>query len=380
MQVSFVLCIQYLSFTVLLSARTIFSLFALELGASAFEVGALAAVNQAPALLLSFVIGLMADRLGTCGLFAFGLLCGSAGLAIAWLAPGMPALYGAAVLCGIWSAFTVVLMQRAVGMLSKPETLTRNFSNQAMINSLAGVSGPLLAGYAIEHLGHARAIVVLLPFALLIGTLLLIGGGLLARASRGMPATSRGPAPENIGRGLTRLLLISGAVQLAMELFPFFLTLHGHAIGLSAAAIGFVISSAYVASLAARVILPPVVRRFGEERILSLALALSAFAFVLMPAFHSAATLVGVSLVQGLGMAFGGPLVLLLLYKGVPRERAGAAIGLRMTANAAIRVGSPPVFGASVVILGLPGVIFVTAALVGASGWAIGRRVWRAVT
>lgn len=376
MRIPFVLAILYLSFAAILAARIAFSLHALQLGASAFEVGVLAAASHGPALLLSFAIGLMADRFSARRLLALSLLCGTAGLVLAWLLPGLPTLYAASALCGIWSAFVSVLMQQLIGGLSRPEALTRNFSNQALTASLAGLSGPLLAGFAIEHLGHARAMLVLLPFAALVALLLLVGGGLLPRARR-----NAGAAPESgtfATPRLWRLMLISGAVQLAVELYPFYLPLYGHAIGLSASTIGVAISSVYVASFCVRIVLPRVVGRYGEERMLACALATSALAFALVPVCESAPALVAVSLVQGMGMAFGGPLVLMLLYRGVPRERAGAALGLRMTANSAVRVAAPPAFGALAAAFGLPGVFLATAALIGASGWAIGRRKGRA--
>lgn len=371
MQIPYLLLVQFLSFTVLMGARTVFSLAALEFGATEFEVGTLAAANQAPALVFSFLIGLMADRYSARVLFLASFACGALGIGLAAWQSAMPVFYAASVLCGIWSAFLVVLIQRLVGLLSRRETMTRNFSNQAMMNSLSGIAGPILAGYAIEHFGHAQAVRAMLPLLLGVGILLLAGLRLLPGAPP--PGRARGADAAPLDRGLVRIMLISSAVQLAMELFPFYVTLHGHALGMSASAIGLAISSSSVVSLTVRIILPRIVKRYGEERMLSSALYVSATAFALLPFSTSAGAMVVVALLLGVGMAFGGPLVLMLVYKGVARERAGAAIGLRMTANGATRVTAPPLFGALVGMTSLFGVVLFTALLVGASGWAIMR-------
>jgi len=372
MQIPYILLVQFLSFTVVMGARTVFSLAALEFGATEFEVGTLAAANQAPALVFSFAIGLMADRFSARLLFLAGFACGALGIGLAALQSTMPVFYAASALCGVWSAFLVVLIQRLVGLLSTRETMARNFSNQAMMNSLSGIAGPILAGYAIEHFGYAHAARAMLPVMLLVGILLVAGLRLLPGAPPRGAAREQGGTP--LDGGLVRIMLISSAVQLAMELFPFYVTLHGHALGMSASAIGFAISSSSVVSLTVRIILPPIVKRFGEERMLSIALYVAAAAFALLPFATGAGAMVAVALLLGVGMAFGGPLVLMLVYKGVARERAGAAIGLRMTANGATRVCAPPLFGALVGVTNLFGVVLFTAVLVGASAWAIMRR------
>ena len=371
MQIAFLLTLQHLSFATSMAARIVFALHALDLGASAFEVGLLAAVFQGPALLLSFAIGILADRFGARWLLATGVLCGAAGLLLAGLTAGMPALYAAAALCGMWSPVAAVVVQKHVGSLSTRETLARNLSNQALSNSLTGVTGPLYAGYMVEHLGHPAATFALLPFAALVVLMLLAGGKLLPGA-QGRSETAH--APIRFDSAMWRLMMTTGAVQLAVELYPFYLPLYGHAIGLPASVIGMAVSSAYVATFFARAMLPRLVGRFRDDLLLGGALAFSGLAFALVPLAESPAALVAVSLLHGAGMAFGGPLVLMLVYRGVPPERAGTVLGLRVTANSAVRVAAPPLFGALVALIGLTGVFLTTAALIGAASWAIGAR------
>lgn len=369
MQIRFVLAFLYLSFATMMAARIVYSLYALHLGAGPFEVGVLTAVFHAPSLFFSYSAGLLADRFSTRLILALSLACGAAGIATAWLMPGLPAFYVASVLCGTWSAFSVVVIQKTIGSLSTPETLMRNFSNQGVFASLSGVSGPLLAGYAIDHVGYANALLVLLPLGLVLAVMLVAGRRLLPNAPQKRDAAQAGTAwndPE-----LRRLLMVSSGMQLAAELYPFYLPLYGHAIGISAATIGLAISAGYVAALGARAALPRLVGRYREEQLLAAALGISAIAFGLLPLFQNPGALIAISLLQGVGQSIAAPLVLMLLYRGVPKERAGAALGLRLTANSAVRVAGPPAFGALAGLFGLFGVILFTAALAGVSCWAL---------
>lgn len=78
----------------------------------------------------------------------------------------------ASVLGGLWSTFSVAVIQKAIGGLSTPETLMRNYSNQGVFASLAGMSGPLLAGYAIELVGYVNGLLVLFPLVLVVAIML----------------------------------------------------------------------------------------------------------------------------------------------------------------------------------------------------------------
>lgn len=141
MPIRFVLVTVYLSFTALLAVRMLFTLYALELGASAFEVGLLAAAQQLVPLFLSIGIGTLGDRFGARWLYAGGAAAGGLGLLLPYFFPGLPALFAAAVLCGLWSVCTAVLTLSLVGVLSPPEQLPRKFSNHSQTTSPPGQSG-----------------------------------------------------------------------------------------------------------------------------------------------------------------------------------------------------------------------------------------------
>lgn len=368
----FVYLAMFVPFVAIVGARVLFSLYALELGASAFEVGLLATAMQIVPLLLSYAAGLLQDRFGSRWLLALGALAGGLGALLPYFFHSMPALYAASTLFGVWALLILVLTQALVGMLSPPAELARNFSHYTTLAWGTQLFGPLIAGYAIDLVGHARACLALLPFALLAVTMLVIWGGRLPGG-----ALRTGP-PLNLrsvfgNREILRVLAISSAVQLAMELFPFFLPLFGHALGLPASTIGWLMVAAALAGIVLCLLLPRLAARHDEERLLGWSFALSALAFALMPVFHDPTLLAVVCVLFGIGMGAGQPLSAMLMFKRSPTGQPGAGMGLRMMTNSATRVAGPPVLGLLAAGFGLASAPLATAAVLAASAWLLAR-------
>lgn len=218
----FVYFSMFVPFVALVGARVLFSLYALDIGASAFQVGMLNASTHLCSLLLSVTAGVLQDRFGARWLLAVAAAAGGVGIALPYFHHSLTALYVASALCGVWSVFNIVLTQTLVGMLSKPAELARNFSHYTIIAWATQIFGALTAGYSIDAIGHAGACLVLAPLALLAIVMLAFWGG-------GLPGGSRRTGPPLDPRALftnrevLRVLIASAGVQLAMELFPFFL-------------------------------------------------------------------------------------------------------------------------------------------------------------
>ena len=170
-----------------------------------------------------------------------------------------------------------------------------------------------------------------------------------------------------------RVLAITSLVQLGIDLFQFYLPIYGHAIGLSASAIGVVLAMFAGAAFVVRVIMPHLIARFHEEAVLSYAFYIAAASFVLIPFFKDAVVLSLISFVFGLGMGCGPPITMMLTYSQSPEGRSGEALGLRFTANHLARVAGPLLFGSIGSAFGLFPVFWVNALLM-ASGGLISRR------
>ena len=357
----------FLGFTCISAARVVLSLFALDLGAQPLAVGVLVAMFYAFPLLFSWPIGALSDRVKPRWPLLFGAVCGVIGMAIPYFSHTMAALYAAAALSGLALAILHVLAQNLVGLMSKPAERARNFSNFSMIGASTNFVGPLVAGLAIDHTTHATACLFVVAIWVASGVLILARGKVL-------PASKRHTGPSThildtlTDRKIWRTLATSSIAQLGTDLFQFYLPIHGHAAGLSATAIGVVLSAFAVASFAVRSVLTRLVAKFGEEKLLAYSFYVGAAGFMLVPFCHNALPLALVSFIFGCGMGCGQPITLMLMFSHSPQGRTGETLGLRLTVNNLMRVLGPALFGMVGSAFGLFAVFAINAAVMAAGG------------
>jgi MFS family permease len=172
---------------------------------------------------------------------------------------------------------------------------------------------------------------------------------------------------------LRRLLVTAGIIETGLELFNFFLPIYSRSLGLSASLIGMIMGSFALALLAVRTVMPTLVRRTSEERVLSGSLYLAAGACLVFPFASSFAQLLAISFVLGLGLGCGSPLSLVLAYNRSPAHRSGEAIGIRQTVNKVTEMVMPVIFGSVGTALGMGPVFCVDAVMLAFGGWLMAR-------
>jgi MFS family permease len=354
----------YLTFALMLCcfgsiscARVAFSLYALQLGASASVVGIVVATLYIFPLLISWPVGRYSDRVGSRWLLLFGTVCGSCAMMIPYFVREISALYVAGTLLGAAFALYNVLLQNLVGLLSKPHERARNFSNSSLIGASTNFAGPLLAGIAIDHSGPANACLYLV-------SLLVIWGDRLPGGTR-----HSGPGrsiKETLAHGgMVRILMTSSLVQVGQDLYQFYIPVYGYGIGLSASAIGGVLATFAAASFFVRFLMPYLIARRGEETVLRYSFGLAMIGFVLVPFFHNAVALALISFTFGLGMGCGQPITTMMIFSRSVEGRSGEILGLRQTVNNLMRVSCPPVFGLIASAFGLSPVFWLSALIMG---------------
>jgi MFS family permease len=351
----------FFSFGSVSAARVLLTLYALSLGADPFGVGMLTATFYLCPLLFSWPIGRLADRHGARWLVLTGSVCGLIGLLVAFALTRLEALFVAALLTGLAFAFYLVTLQNLIGVLSAPEQRARNFSTFSMIGAITNFIGPLIAGFSIDHLGHAAAAaaIALLPLG---GALVLITYGRRLPGGSGTTEAAHASILALLrDRAIVQMLLTSSLVQLGTDLYQFYIPIYGHGLGLSASSIGAVLASFAVASFLVRFALTRLIARFGEERVLTGAFALGAAGFVLVPLCQNAASLAAAAFVFGLGMACGQPITTMLMFSRSVQGRSGEMLGLRLTANNLMRVAGPALFGLVAAAVGLAAVFVLNA-------------------
>ena len=367
MAINLILALNAFVFVGVNAARILFSLYALELGASTAGVGAILAMVYVFPLLLAWPIGVLADRFGARWLLAAGAASGAAGMLVPYFFPTLIALRVAAVLLGLTIVLTAVLGQNLVGVLSAPAERTRNFSNYSLTGSLAIFLGPLLAGFAIDHVGHARAcLAVSVLFMLALGLMLLRGGAL--PPSKRQPRSSGSLLRTLMDPRLRRMLVVSSLAQLANDLFQAFLPIYAHGIGLSASVIGSLLAALALGSFAVRVAMLKLIKRFGEHRYLAISFYLGALVFILVPLAQAPTVLAALAFVFGLSLGSTQTLTLMLMFSSAEEGRAGETVGLRLMVNNIARIAGPAVFGAIGALAGLSAVFWINGMLMAVAG------------
>jgi MFS family permease len=360
--------------TILSGSRVIVSLDALSLGASPFTVGVLMALFAVLPMLFAVAVGRLSDRIG----HRRPMLIGSVGLALGAALPvlwrGLPALFVSALLLGLSFMVFQLATQRATGEIGSPTERPRNFSLLALGYSVSGFIGPLVAGFSIDHFGHAAAFAVLVavsavPIAILGSGRFPLPGPHVATRS----AHHGGVRTLLRHRTLRHVLAINTLLSSGWDLHMVFVPIYGASIGLTASGIGMVLAAFASATFVIRFLTPVIMRRRTERQVLTWALLVGGVSYLAFPYAQSVATLCALSFVLGLGLGSGQPMVMSLLHAHAPADRIGEAVGVRMSLIQTSSVAVPLLFGAVGTSLGLTPVFWLMGACL-ASGGLLARR------
>jgi MFS family permease len=351
------------------ASRVLMSLFAIQLGAGAFEIGVLIALSSAFQLFLGIPAGQFADRFGFRRPMLLGAAGGSTAMIVPYLFPSMAGLYVSRALTGMTFIFFAIAVQTLAASLGGPDKRAANLTTFSLGQAVAGLLGPILIGFAIDRVGHASSYLVLAVLALLPAAALTAFPSIVP-APR---AKQKAEARENVFALLKlvplRRALFTGAIVFAGgDLLSFYVPIYGNSIGLSATMIGIILGAHSAAAFVVRLIMPAFLKKMPAERVLCMSLVAAGLTYVLIPLFENAWILAAVSFLLGLGLGCGQPLTMMLIYERTPSGRAGAAMGLRMSINKIIQIGVPLGFGYLGSLLGLKAVFWTNAALVFSGG------------
>ncbi len=169
-------------------------------------------------------------------------------------------------------------------------------------------------------------------------------------------------------KGVGKTLATSSLLQTGQDLFQFYLPVYAHGVGLSASAIGVVLAMNSAAAFVVRLVLPRLIAKFREDKVLAGAFFAGAASFALLPFFTSSTLLALVAFAYGLGMGCGQPIVTMQMFSNSAAGRSGEALGLRMTVNHLTRVVGPVIFGFIGSAFGLPAVFWVNGLMLGGGG------------
>jgi MFS family permease len=378
MAIVLVLLLSAVMFISMKGSRVLMTLFALELGAGPLETGMLFAVYGLFPFLLAVRAGRIADQFGNRALMYIGLSTFAVSLVLPLFFPHLATLFVVAGLTGVTSMLFVVATQNLVGLLADAASRTRNYSWYSLGDSGGAVLGPVVVGVCIDQLSHVSAFAVLAAIPVLCLVVLHLKREFIPNTVGAKSAVKVSPSRDLLKLpALRNALLTNGIVMTGLDLYNVYFPVYATGLGLSATTIGLVMGAFGTAAFLVRVLIPPVTRRVGERKMIAVALALAAVAYVTIPLMHDPWLLGAVSFAVGLGIGCGQPLSMALSFNAAPPGRSAETIAMRLAVSYGTHVVIPPVFGAVGTALGLAPV-FWTCGMLLAGGSYLNRRTRRA--
>jgi MFS family permease len=352
-----------------IGSKVVVTLLAVQLGASPATIGVLAALYGLAPLVAGVHAGRLADTAGArppmmagAAMVAVAMLCGYLFQSIAGLAV-------VAVLLGMGFVYYNVAIQNFTGMHGEPRERARNFSWLSMSYSVSAFIGPVFAGYTIDYASHGTAFLGFSALAALPILALLLMPRFGAAAKRGPDSAPRRMSELLRSPPLLRVVVMSGLMVSAWELYLFYLPLHGHSIGLSASTIGIVMGVYAAAALTVRFLLPIILRHTTTLRLTAAAMLIAAAMFLVLPWIRDVLLLVAASFGIGLMLGICQPVMMMLAFERSPPGRTGEVTGLRLTANNVARIVVPVIGGALGAAFGAAPVFWLNAASLVAISW-----------
>lgn len=344
-----------------LGSKVVLSLFALELGASQFTVGVLAALYAVVPLMLGVYSGRVADKRGVRLPLMIGAICTGLAMLTGFLWQELSGLIAVSILVGAGFVFFNVAIQNLTGRFGPPEQRARNFSWLSIGYSVSAFIGPMFAGLSIDRAGHGITFLFFAGFTLLPIAVLAFKPGFTRVAAHATGEGKRSALDLLRDEPLRRLIIISGLSVASSELYAFYVPVFAHSIGLSASTIGIILGGYATAVFLARFMLPALLRRLRSEQVMVASMLFAACAFAIFPMLRNVYALLCASFVIGIGTGCAQPVLMALSYEKSPAGRTGEVTGLRLTANNVARVAIPLLSGAIGVAVGAAPVFWMNA-------------------
>lgn len=354
---------------------------ALDLGASAAEIGLVAASYAVLSAFAAVPLGRAIDRLAPRRFFIGGGIMLCAGAVVSAMAPSIPVLAAGQAFVGLGQVSAAIALQTMIAAWWHSNK-DRGFARVGVAASSGQLMGPLLAGAILElrwaHALGGRGTTM----AFLVGAALAMGSVLTIRSMPDLPSAVS-PADRDAGpddttplrsivrrSGMPQALIASIAVLTALDLLIAYLPVIGEARGLSPGVIGAFLALRAAAGLASRLNMARMLDLVGRRRLLFGSM-LAASGAMLGIAGLAAPWMVGILVtIIGYSLGVGSPMTMAWVVSRAPATGRGTALAVRMTGNRVGQVVVPAAVGGLATIFG-PGAVFVAVAatLFASSTW-----------
>ena len=330
MNIRFIVVLTVLTHLSFAGCRVIISLTAIHHEATPFTVGVVMSLLTVISMLFAVRWGRWVDRIGVRGPMLAGAAAIFAAMVLVWAVPRLETLFVASPLAGSGFFLFHIASGQAAAVIGGPEERVRNFTLLALAFSTSGFLGPVLAGFAIDGIGHRGAML-----ALSVGALASVF--VLAARNIDTPRHAAAAAQQEQRRiadflripGFRLVFIVSGALSMTWDLFAFVIPIYGSQIGLSASTIGILLGAFGAAVFVVRLILPLVAHRVDEWRMLIAAMLLSGSTLLAFPLVDGVPLLMALAFLLGIGLGGTQPFVMALLYEKAPEGRGAEVLSVR---------------------------------------------------
>lgn len=355
--------------------RVILALTAIHFQATPFTIGIILSLLAIVPMIFAVSWGRFVDRVGVRGPMLAGIVGILGAMVLAWAVPRLETLFIVSTVSGSGFILYHIAVTQAAAAIGAPGERMRNFSLLALAFSAASTLGPVLAGFAVDGIGHRGAFLALASGALI--NVVILGRKRFASARRETAA----PAADNRRfadllrvPGLLPVFIVAGSLSIAWDLFTFVMPIYGTRIGLSASVIGLILGVFGAAVFVVRLVLPWVAQHVREWSALIAAMFLTGVVLLVFPLVDGVPLLMTLAFLLGLGLGGTQPLVLALLYERAPPGRAAEVVGVRTLLLNFAQASVPLAFGALGTALGMMPVFWAMGAALLAAGYVVTRK------
>jgi MFS family permease len=353
----------------------------LGLGAGTTAVGLVTASFALVPLFLAIPLGRRADRrhggrllLAGCAVQIGGCLLLAGGRSPVALGIGSAVL-------GVGHLSLALGAQAVVARESEDERHDQHFALLTAGVSIGQLVGPLLGGLLLGRRSGAaltsattRAMLVAAGIAALATAFAVVAERERRPVDDGSDTRTPGSVTAILGTpGVPAGIFASIAVLSAADVFTAYMPVLGEQRGIGPAVIGLLLALRAAASLASRIGLGTLVRRFGRLRLITVSAGAAAAAMIGLTFTHDIFLLAALCLVVGAGLGFGQPLSMTIVVQLVPESARATALAVRLTGNRVGQVAAPAAAGVIAGNAGASSVFWLMSGVLVASGLAVRR-------
>ncbi len=297
--------------------------------------------------------GRLSDRIGRKRVLIGTMSCAALSYVAFAYAPTLIIALLIRIVSGFFSG-TLGVAQGYIADITPPEKRAQNMGYFGAAFNLGFAFGPAIGGLlAIQNAGLAGFRPPIFAAGALAATAALWSVFAL-QETRDLggpvrPQPDFGAAFRFVGRDglLTRLFLIAflGIAAFASMEAVFGLWTN-HQFGWTAREVGLTFIAVGSAGMLVQIfLLGPLVKRYGEARVIIGALCVLAAAMLLQPLFRNPVAAVALMSLLMVGHSLAFPNAGALISRATPPETQGSVMGLMMASNALARITAPPIFG-----------------------------------